>query len=1422
MKKIIKSWLLIPSIILIIASLIMGSGFYFSQNTEAQIATWTNVLIDTNSDAISASVKFNGQIFVGTSDTSGNGAKVLASSNGTDWNQVNSDGWGDNTNTIVSALGTFNNYLYAGTTRAGGAEIWRCSAASGCNEQADWAQVCFAGWGTGNTAISSFYEFNNWFYAGTFNAGAGLEIRRCDVCDNNADWDPVDAGVFGLNNIDAPSMTTFGGNLFVGTYNGAGSQVHYCSTCAGGGDWAISNNDGFGNVLNDTVQSLAVFNNELYAGTRKGGGAQSAEMWKTSDMTSWSQVGEDGFGQTITEAFQTMLINNGLFYMGTAGGTIDTIIWKSSNGENWNQKNNPGFDNNITTTYSLATFNNYLYAFGGSMGGINNGVIYRADLHPVVSSVSASQSTDGDGKVAISFQVSDPEQNDVRARIEYSTDGGATYNQATISTDTNDTTASFGNAPQVDNDQSYQVGKSPNYYISTPSSGTNTITTAWNSKSDVPSANTSNAMIKIIPNDLTADGDSAVSAAFSLDNVDPAFTDFKINPQKATKGTTLKISFTSSKTLNLDQSNVTVDNNAATLKSADEVNNFYKYTYKVTGKENDGNVNVVITGKDSSGNSGTTTETVDLDFTAPTTKATPSGGAYNSAQKVKLTANESATIYYTTDGSNPNTSSSKYTNKIKVNENATLKFFGIDSVGNQESINTEKYTFDYTAPTTTANPPGGTYENAQAVTLESSEAGTIYYTTNGHEPTTRSDVYNAPLLIQQNTTLKFFGIDKAGNQENPHTEQYIITSTSPYITLTKSFSIASSAASSTTGSSQLQQVASFIHNLNAKSNLEQILLALISLIILISAILIVIAFFKNKRNIKKTFNYICKKQKTAAIIIILIFALASISQLFIGVSLRAATIYQGNILTYRIDYTNKGGAATEDLRIVDSISSSTTYQSSSMILNGAGQSDAKDNDKADYDATNSNAVTFDIGQVNSNASGSIEFKVQVNSNTPAGADVSNKAIGSYNPGAIFTQSNTISNTVYGPAIGGPFEEEIEEKKEEEKKEEEKKIFEEIIEEITEKEIPKQIKEILKKTAELIQKILKPIQELLKNKLFQDITKNIIAPLIAAIGILNILAAIPFIGTILPYLGYLLQYIIHPTLFFGDRKRWGVVYNSLTKEPIDLAIVRLFDKTTGKLKATRITDFQGRFLFLIDPGEYYMTVTKPYYNFPAKLLETKSEKEYMGETISVQSANNNLKEKGFISFNIPLDPKEGYMPNPANPAKEIQTPIKTINDLKTLPKEKIKQADEKLRQAFAKHKSKNIIAILGPIIGLICLIISPSILTFILFIINLGLLLLFRKLAKKKFLSWGKTFDLLNKKTLPKTIVRLFDTKYNRLLLTDVSKNDGRYGFLVGKDRYILTSQKDDYKLPHEKTEVRGDKEGVISKDLGMEKLTINN
>lgn len=202
------------------------------------------------------------------------------------------------------------------------------------------------------------------------------------------------------------------------------------------------------------------------------------------------------------------------------------------------------------------------------------------------------------------------------------------------------------------------------------------------------------------------------------------------------------------------------------------------------------------------------------------TVATPTfsipAGTYASAQNVAITcATAGATIRYTTNGSEPTSSSSVYSGPVNISITSTLKAKAIKSGMNDSVTVSAVYTIEggnnpvispweayknylqgdivsysgknyecrqphmslpgweptnvpalWLEYTGTVNPieavaspvfsvAGGTYSSAQSVAISCATAGAnIHYTTNGSEPTASSPVYSSPISISATTTLK--------------------------------------------------------------------------------------------------------------------------------------------------------------------------------------------------------------------------------------------------------------------------------------------------------------------------------------------------------------------------------------------------------------------------------------------------------------------------------------------------------------------------------------------------------------------------------------------------------------------------------------------------------------------------------------------
>jgi poly(beta-D-mannuronate) lyase len=188
--------------------------------------------------------------------------------------------------------------------------------------------------------------------------------------------------------------------------------------------------------------------------------------------------------------------------------------------------------------------------------------------------------------------------------------------------------------------------------------------------------------------------------------------------------------------------------------------------------------------RDAAGNVGTvSTESYVIDKIRPTVTASPLGGSFVGTQMVSLSSSESAQIYYTLDGKTPTISSAVYSSPVIVASSTTLKFFARDSAGNSGPVISERYTIENILPNVTATPLGGTYTLSQSVILTPSKPSTVYYTLDGRTPTASSTKYSSPITISSSTVLKYFAIDTDGNAGKVLTQDYVIDSIPPTISI---------------------------------------------------------------------------------------------------------------------------------------------------------------------------------------------------------------------------------------------------------------------------------------------------------------------------------------------------------------------------------------------------------------------------------------------------------------------------------------------------------------------------------------------------------------------------------------------------------------------------------------------------------------
>ncbi len=322
----------------------------------------------------------------------------------------------------------------------------------------------------------------------------------------------------------------------------------------------------------------------------------------------------------------------------------------------------------------------------------------------------------------------------------------------------------------------------------------------------------------------------------------------------------------------------------------------------------------------------------------------------------------------------------------------------------------------------------------------------------------------------------------------------------------------------------------------------------------------------------------------------------------------------------------------------------------------------------------------------------------------------------------------------------------------------------------------------------VAKVAKAAQEIADNPKVEQAASNVVAP--TTVGVVAVSAA-PLISwvDVLPLLRLV---FFQPILLIGSKKRekWGQVYNSLNKLPVDLAIVRLIDKKTNRVVQSRVTDKNGRYFFTAGPGNYRLEVLKDKMQFPSNLLlgynsDGRRTDIYHGEDITVGD------EQPVITASVPVDPLG------AN-----KTPRRLVW--------------EKIGRT-----TQNILSWFGLGVTALSFYISPKWYVGALLVGHILVSWIFRRLATPpKPKGWGIIYDETNKKPISRAIARLFSAQFNKLISTQVTDGKGRYYFLAGDNNYYVTYEHHDY-LPNksQNLDLNGKDAETIAVNIGLAKKT---
>ncbi len=366
--------------------MLLFAGLTISSTTHA--LTWTQVNEDGFGDDDAsfsgqdffAFVEYKNCLYAGIeAQSTTEGSRVYKSCNGTDWEQVNEDGFGDPVaNDHVDSMQIFNGQLYVsnGTNSSSGATVYRTS------DGADWTQVNVSGFGDGNNQnFKAMSVFQGNLCGGTYNATDGAEVW-CTTDGTN--WNKKSTDGFGdTNNIVVWTSVIFDGYLYFNTQNNTdGGEVWRTNDLS---TWAQVGTNGFGYGSGDVaIAGWKIFNGALYGSKRDGSGG--AEIIKSIDGVTFNTTYT--FADTtnnIGASLGVFLVHDGYMYIETSNTVTGTEIWRTSNGTDWEQVNEDGFGDTNNRYGVFHSFGDHIYIGVGNY--ISGHRIYRTYL-PLSSNIA--------------------------------------------------------------------------------------------------------------------------------------------------------------------------------------------------------------------------------------------------------------------------------------------------------------------------------------------------------------------------------------------------------------------------------------------------------------------------------------------------------------------------------------------------------------------------------------------------------------------------------------------------------------------------------------------------------------------------------------------------------------------------------------------------------------------------------------------------------------------------------------------------------------------------------------------------------------------------------------------------------------------------------------------------------------------------
>lgn len=164
------------------------------------------------------------------------------------------------------------------------------------------------------------------------------------------------------------------------------------------------------------------------------------------------------------------------------------------------------------------------------------------------------------------------------------------------------------------------------------------------------------------------------------------------------------------------------------------------------------------------------------DYMALPPQFDPGEGSFNTSISLKMIAGGNGTVYYTLDGTKPSKYSDRYTAPVKLlSGKYEVSAIYINDYGITSDVSTKIYQIDsFIDITPEISVPSGDYVIPQSICVTvPDESCTVYYTTDGTDPTMDSEIYTTAFLMPLgNSTFKFLMVDSEGKESEIVTRNY--------------------------------------------------------------------------------------------------------------------------------------------------------------------------------------------------------------------------------------------------------------------------------------------------------------------------------------------------------------------------------------------------------------------------------------------------------------------------------------------------------------------------------------------------------------------------------------------------------------------------------------------------------------------------